>query len=113
MLTRPILEDRLETSFGNSDVDLDTPEQVAKLQRVFCSADRHGMATTVYLHANVDRHRPYGAREARVFLTQVMPSAPNVVIQIAHLAGSGGYDDPSDDEALDVFIAAIKAHDPH
>ena len=108
----PFLKTGLKLHFGNSDVDLDNPEHVAKLQRVFRAADHHGMAITVHLHANVDHHRPYGAREARVFLRQVMPSAPHVVIQIAHLAGSGGFEDPSDDEALGVFIAAIKAHDP-
>src|ERR1700759_4052677 len=93
------LKTGLKLHFGNSDVDLDNPEHVAKLQRVFRAADHHGMAITVHLHANVDHHRPYGAREARVFLRQVMPSAPHVVIQIAHLAGSGGFDDPSDDGA--------------
>jgi uncharacterized protein len=102
----------LKLHFGNSDVDLDNAEHIAKLQQVFRAADRHGMAITVHLHANVDHHRPYGAQEARVFLTQVMPFAPHVVIQVAHLAGSGGYDDPSDDEALGAFVAAIRAHDP-
>jgi hypothetical protein len=35
---------------------------------------------------NVDHHRPYGAREASV-LRLVMPYAPHVVIQVAHLRG--------------------------
>jgi predicted TIM-barrel fold metal-dependent hydrolase len=108
----PHLKTGLKLHFGNSDVDLDNAADIAKLQRVFQAADRHGMAITVHLHANVDHNRPYGAREARVFLTQVMPFAPHVVIQIAHLAGSGGYDDPADDQALGVFAAAIQAHDP-
>jgi predicted TIM-barrel fold metal-dependent hydrolase len=108
----PYLKTGLKLHFGNSDVDLDSADDVAKLQRVFRAADRLGMCIAVHLHANVDHHRPYGAREAHVFLTQVMPVAPHVVIQIAHLAGSGGYDDPSDDAALAVFIAAIHAHDP-
>jgi predicted TIM-barrel fold metal-dependent hydrolase len=64
------------------------------------------------MHANVDHHRPYGAREARVFLEQLLPEAPDVTIQIAHLAGSGGYDDPATDEALAVFVEAIEKGDP-
>src|SRR6185436_15859918 len=55
--------------------------------------------------------RPYGAPQARVLLTEVRPSAPDVPIQIAHLAGGGGYDDPLADEAMRVWVAAAAAHD--
>ena len=34
-----------------------------------------------------------------------------VPVQIAHLSGAGGYDDPSIEEALCVFIDAIAKHD--
>lgn len=102
----------LKLHFGNSDVDLDNADHLARLQRVFAAADSHGMAIVVHLHANVSRHRPYGAAQARIFLTKVMPYAPHVVIQIAHLAGAGGYDDPADDEAAAVFSDAIQAHRP-
>jgi predicted TIM-barrel fold metal-dependent hydrolase len=36
---------------------------------------------------------------------------PDVPIQIAHLAGAGGYDDPSVDQALAVFADAITRQD--
>lgn len=39
------------------------------------------------------------------------PAAPNVPIQIAHLAGAGGYDDPAIDQALSVFVQAIARGD--
>ena len=42
----------------------------------------------------------------------VLPSAPHVPIQIAHLAGAGGFDDPSTNSALSLFIDAIARHDP-
>jgi predicted TIM-barrel fold metal-dependent hydrolase len=32
-------------------------------------------------------------------------------VQIAHLAGAGGYDDPGIDQALAVFVDAIAKHD--
>jgi hypothetical protein len=35
-----------------------------------------------------------------------------VVVQIAHLAGGGGYDDPATDAALQVFVEAIGRRDP-
>lgn len=56
--------------------------------------------------------RPYGAEQARIFLDKVLPVAPDVTVQIAHLCGAGGYDDPSVDEALSVFIEAIGKQDP-
>jgi predicted TIM-barrel fold metal-dependent hydrolase len=102
----------LKLHFGNSDVDLDQPQEVAQVRAVFKAADEHGMAIVVHMHASVTRKGPYGAKEARIFLTEVLPAAPHVPVQIAHLAGSGGYDDPGVDEALSVFIDAIARHDP-
>ena len=54
----------------------------------------------------------YGANEARVFLDSLLPSAPDVVVQIAHLAGGGGYDDTAADEAMAVFAEAVASRDP-
>jgi predicted TIM-barrel fold metal-dependent hydrolase len=102
----------LKLHFGNSDVDLDNPEHVARLRQIFQAADEHGMAIVVHLRPSVTRNRRYGVKEAKIFLNEVVPSAPDVPIQIAHLAGSGGYDDPSVDEALSVFVDAISKRDP-
>ena len=46
-----------------------------------------------------------------MFLGEVLPAAPRVPVQIAHLSGAGVYDDPKIDEALCVFIDAIAEHD--
>src|SRR5206468_5080339 len=43
---------------------------------------------------------------------ELVPAAPDVPIQIAHLAGSGGYSDPLVDQALKVFVEAIQRNDP-
>lgn len=96
----PYLHYGLKLHFGNSDVNLDEPSEVAQLRQVFSKADKLGMAIVVHMHSSVNRHRPYGAREADIFLEQVLPAAPHVWIQIAHLAGAGGYDDPSVDQVL-------------
>lgn len=108
----PNLRTGLKLHFGNSDVDVDNPEHLAKVREVFRAANAHGMAIVVHMHANIDHHRPYGAREARIFLEQILPEAPDVTVQIAHLAGGGGYDDPTIDEALSVFVQAIARKDP-
>ena len=108
----PHLHTGLKLHFGNSDVNVDNPDHVARVRRVLRAANKHGMAITVHMHANIDHHRPYGAKEAQIFLEQLLPEAPNIPVQIAHLAGGGGYDDPATDEALSVFIQAIERNDP-
>jgi len=90
----PYLRTGLKLHFGNSDVDLDNSEHVERLPQIFRRADSHRMAIVVHMHANVNRHRPYGKKEAEIFLTQLLPAAPHSIVQIAHLCGSGGYDEP-------------------
>ena len=107
----PHLRNGLKLHFGNSDVDVDNAGQLAQLRRVFRAANANHMTIAVHMRANVDHQRPYGAREARVFLEQLLPEAPDVAVQIAHLAGSGGYDDATD-AALGVFVEAIRQGDP-
>jgi predicted TIM-barrel fold metal-dependent hydrolase len=108
----PYLHFGLKLHFGNSDVDMDQPQELAKVRVVFQAADEHGMAIVVHMHPSVTRHRAYGAKEARIFLNQVLAAAAHVPVQIAHLAGAGGYDEPGVDAALAVFIDAIARHDP-
>jgi predicted TIM-barrel fold metal-dependent hydrolase len=108
----PNLSTGLKLHFGNSDVNLDNPDHLARVRKVFRAANAHHMAIVVHMHANIDHHRPYGAKQARIFLEQLLPEAPDVVVQIAHLAGGGGYDDPSTDAALSVFVKAIEQKDP-
>jgi predicted TIM-barrel fold metal-dependent hydrolase len=69
------------------------------------------MAIVVHMHPSVTRKRPYGATQALAFLENVVPAAPDVPIQIAHLAGAGGYDEPETDQALSVFVDAIRNQD--
>ncbi|MGO4210481.1 amidohydrolase family protein [Terriglobus sp. 2YAB30_2] len=107
----PYLRTGIKLHFGNSDVDLDNPAHVGLLRKVFQTADRHHMAIIVHMHANVTHHRPYGKKEAEVFLSQLLPAVPHSVVQIAHLAGSGGWDDPATDEALSVFLHAMADRD--
>ena len=102
----------LKLHFGNSDVDLQKADDVAQLRRVFGAANRRRMAIVVHLRSSITKKRPYGASVARVFLNDVVTAAPDVTIQIAHLAGAGGYDDPLVDEALAVFVEAIARRDP-
>ena len=99
----------LKLHFGNSDVDLDNPKDVAQLRKVFKTANKYRMPIVVHLHTSIDNKRKYGADEARVFLEQLLAAAPAIQVQIAHLAGAGGFDDATD-AALGVFTEAIAKH---
>jgi predicted TIM-barrel fold metal-dependent hydrolase len=103
----PFLRAGLKLHFGNSDVDLDNAEHVQLLRRVFRAANDRGMAIVVHMRPSVTKQRPYGRKQAQTFLDELLPAAPDIPIQIAHLTGGGSYDEPSTDEALSVFIEAI------
>jgi len=110
----PGLNHGIKLHIGNSDVQLDDPAHVARLRQVFAAANAHGMDIVVHLRANIGKKRPYGAAQARIFLDQVVPAAPDVVVQVAHFAGSGpGYDDPPAQAAMAVLADAVESHDPH
>ena len=47
----PYLRMGLKLHFGNSDVQLDVPEQVAQLKRVFAAANAHRMSIVVHMRA--------------------------------------------------------------
>jgi uncharacterized protein len=109
----PRLNRGIKLHFGNSDVQLEKPEHIARLQEVFRAANRHHMAIVVHLRASISRKRPYGPLQARAFLEQLLPEVPDVPVQVAHLAGSGpGYDDPPSDSVMAVLADAVQKHDP-
>jgi predicted TIM-barrel fold metal-dependent hydrolase len=101
----------LKLHFGNSDVDLANPQNVARVRKVFAAANRYRMAIVVHMRTSIDNQRKYGADAAQVFLNELLPAAPDVPVQIAHLAGSGGYA-PATDSALSVFTDALARQDP-
>jgi predicted TIM-barrel fold metal-dependent hydrolase len=102
----------LKLHFGNSDVDVTNAEHLLQLRRVFRAANAHRMAIVVHVRPTVSRRRPYGAEHARIFVERLLPEAPDVTVQIAHLAGAGGYDDRGQDEAVGVYAEAIAGKDP-
>jgi predicted TIM-barrel fold metal-dependent hydrolase len=92
----------LKLHFRSSGVDVLNPEHLEKVRRVFQIANESGLAIVV--HTNVN---PYGREQAEVFLKELLPAAPNVVVQIAHLWGGNQFV-PS---ALKVFADAVAAGD--
>jgi predicted TIM-barrel fold metal-dependent hydrolase len=101
----------LKLHFGNSDVDLDNPQKVQQVRKIFRAANARRLPIVVHMHTSISKHRNYGRDEALVFLNELLPAAPDVPVQIAHLAGAGDYDTTTD-AALNVFVEAIARHDP-
>jgi predicted TIM-barrel fold metal-dependent hydrolase len=109
----PGLGHGLKLHIGNSDVRLEEPAHVEQLRKVFRAANERGMAIALHLRASISRQRPYGAAQARVLLEQLLPSAPDVPVQVAHMAGAGpGYEDPPAQAAMAVLAEAVQQGDP-
>ena len=110
---KPGLKHGIKLHLGNSDVQLDQPAHVRRLAEVFAAANREGMAIVVHMRASIRNKRPYGAPEARAFLDKVLPSAPDVAVQVAHLTGAGpGFDDPPSRAVLATLAEAMEKRHP-
>src|SRR5829696_1426172 len=96
----------MKLHFGNSRASVKNPEQLARLRQLFRAANAKRMAIVAHLWT---RDAAYGAEHSRLFIDSILPVAPDITIQIAHLAGGGRF---GSEPALAVFADAIKAHDP-
>ena len=102
----------IKMHFGNSDIQLESPQHVERLRAAFRTAERLGMALVIHARASISKKRAYGAAQARAFI-ELLAAAPNLLVQVAHLAGSGpGFDDPPAREVLAVLAEAIEKRDP-
>jgi predicted TIM-barrel fold metal-dependent hydrolase len=107
----PNLRNGLKLHFGNSVVDYHNPQHIEQVKRVFRAANGYRMPIVVHMRASLTAKLPYGRDEALVFLNELVPAAPDVVIQVAHLAAAGAPSDPGADQAIEVFIEAIARGD--
>ncbi len=90
----------LKLHLAASHFQFEKPEEVRELQQVFREANRLRMPILIHLHP--DDEKWDGRRDAQIFLEQVLPLAPDVPVQVAHMVGWGGYDRTAD-AALTVF----------
>ena len=108
----PRLRTGLKLHFGNSAVDYHNPQHIELVRRVFRAANAGRMAIVVHMRSSISQKIAYGADEARIFLDELLPEAPDVPVQVAHLAGAGTYSEAVVDQALGVFVDAIRSGDP-
>jgi uncharacterized protein len=94
----------LKLHFANSRVDLLKEEHVRRIREVFAAANRARLPIV----AHVRNGDSYGAREARIILEKILPAAPDIPVQIAHLWGGANFAP----DALAVYAEAVAAHLP-
>ena len=108
----PNLRNGLKMHFGNSGVDYHNAQHLEQLRRVFRAANGYRMPIVVHMRASFSLKLPYGRDEARIFLNELVPAAPDVVIQIAHMAGGGAPGDQLALQALEVLAEAVAKGEP-
>jgi predicted TIM-barrel fold metal-dependent hydrolase len=95
----------IKLHLGNSNVELENPEHLRRMKAFFAEANRLRMPVAAHLWTL----RNYRRQDSELFLAEILPQAPDVVVQIMHMAGAGpGWTD----EALEPFAAAAAANDP-
>jgi predicted TIM-barrel fold metal-dependent hydrolase len=100
----------IKIHLGNAGITLRDPAHLARMQQLFELAQRRG--TPVLIHMRARGGAEYGATDARIFLDQIVPHAPDIDIVVAHLGASGPGYTPQHDEVLAVFAAAAERNDP-
>ena len=83
----------LKLHLANSDFDFFNPDHIQKLQSLLKAVDNPSIGILAHLRT---RNPNYGVKDIEVFLTQILPYAPESTWVIAHVGGWGGYDDATD-----------------
>jgi predicted TIM-barrel fold metal-dependent hydrolase len=107
----PQLRNGLKLHIGNARVDYHDARHLAQLREVFRDVNARRMPIVIHMRASISAGFRYGREEARIFFDSILPAAPDIPVQIAHLAGAGGFDATAD-SALSVFVEAIARKDP-
>lgn len=93
----------LYLDFENSDIDLRNSAQIGTLATIFEFLEV--LQFPALLHVGT-RSPNYGSVDIKLFIDNVLSEAPTIDFQIAHFAGSGGFDE-SADRAMAEFIEAF------
>ena len=100
----------IKVHLGNAGITLRDSAHLARIQQLFALAQRRRAPVLIHMRARGGTN--YGAEDARIFLDEIVPQAPDIEIVIAHLgASSPGYP-PQNDEVMAVFAAAAERKDP-
>lgn len=99
----------IKVHLGNAGITLRDPAHLARMQQLFALAQRRSAPVLIHMRARGGTN--YGAEDARIFLDQIVPQAPDIEIVIAHLGASGPGYSPQHDEVMAAFAAAAERKD--
>jgi uncharacterized protein len=96
----------VKLNFSSAGLDFERHDHLRRARAVFRAANEYKLALVVHLEPG----RFYGPAEVEIFLNEIASAAPDVSIQIAHMAGNGpGVTSP---EALAAFAELREKNDP-
>ncbi len=93
----------LKLHFANSDLDLRNSGHVRSLKALFRMLNILEFPVLAHIRT---RNTDYGAKDVQIFIDEVLSQAPGISIQIAHMAGWGGFDNATADGMAE-FLAAF------
>ena len=100
----------IKLHLGNSGVDVSRPEHAQRMAAFFAMANRN--RAPIVVHMRIRGGEGYGRAHGQAFLEQVLPAAPDIVVQVAHMAGSGPGYDAAADAAIAPLAEAVERGDP-
>lgn len=92
----------LKLHLANSDVDLRNADDLDALGAIFEEAEAGGLPVMIHMRTLAP---DYGAPDVDAFVDQVLARTSTLTVQIAHMAGWGGFDGNTA-AALRAFLAA-------
>lgn len=102
----------IKIHFANDEIDLRKPEHVAAVRRVFGAANAAGLHIVAHVASTQSWQDPaIAVDQVRPFLSDVLPAATDVTVQIAHVYMDTGWT-PDADRVFDLFAAAIRDDAP-
>lgn len=96
----------MKLQLSNSGVDLRNSGHVRELRDFFRRASELDLAIVIHLQT---RREDYGRRDVEAFVDRVLPAAPDVTIQVAHMGGNSRFDSATV-RAFDALADAMEEH---
>ena len=96
----------MKLQLANSDVDLRNSGHVRELGDFFRRAGELDLAIIIHLQT---RREDFGRRDVEAFVDEVIPAAPDVPVQVAHMGGDSRFDSATV-RSFDALADAMEEH---